>query len=84
MKIFNVLLHDRHADPEIYNFTDKIVAIAKAKELAKCNGRRKLSDMTIENEEELKTNDMTYNWILLIEYSCEGDYVRVTEGELNE
>lgn len=82
MIIYNVLLRDRHSDPEIHNFTDKGMAIAKAKELAKCNGRRKLSEMTIQNEEELKTDDMTYDWILLIEYSCEGDYVRVTEGEL--
>lgn len=75
MIIYNVLINDRHCDPEIYNFRDKKVAcdfaINKAYEYCQ-------SPEDIETTEEKEID----GWILFIQYSCEGDYVQVTKGAL--
>ena len=72
MKIFNVLVNDRHCNPEVCNFKDKDDAVAFAREIAtECCGE--LKDL-----EEQQIED----WILFIQYSPEGDYVSVMEGEL--
>ena len=79
MKIFNVLIQDRHCDAIIHNFRDKDVAIkfARANALEFC----KFPD---EIEETRYNPDISNGKILHIETSCEGDYVIVSEGELNE
>ncbi len=75
--IYNVLIKDRHCDPIIHNFKDQIVAVKFARENAKkfCRSPEDLK------ETHYNPNDND-GWILLIETSCEDDYVRVTEGEL--
>lgn len=75
--IYNVLIKDRHGDPEIHNFTDKDAAIAFARTEA-CESCRFLEDY---KETEYDDEDPS-NWILLIVYSCEDDYVRVSKGEV--
>lgn len=77
MIIYNVLINDRHCDPEIHNFNDIVVAMNFARENAReyCKFPEDLKE-TIYNP---KKDD---DWILLIETSCEGDYVRVSQGEL--
>jgi len=71
MKIFNVLVSDRHKDPEIYNFRFEADALAFARKVAK--EHYSLKNI---NEEQIA------EWILFIETSCEGDYIRVTIGDL--
>lgn len=75
--IYNVLISDRHCEPEIFNFNDKDDAIlfarAKAKKYCYCPELD-----YVEKDYEADTS----NWILLITYSSEGDYVRVTKGEI--
>ena len=80
MIIYNVLVKDRHCDPEIYNFTDKEAAINFARQNARefCRFLDQLEDL----KETIYDPEKENGWILLIEYSCEGDYVRITEGEL--
>ncbi len=77
MKIYNVLIKDRHTDPIIHNFTDKDVAINFARQNAKefCRFPEDLKETNYNPEKDS-------GWILLIEYSCEDDYVRISEGEL--
>ncbi len=77
MKIYNVLIKDRHCDPIIHNFVDVITAINFARQNARefCRFPEDLK----ETHYDPNDND---GWILSIETSCEGDYVRVTEGEL--
>jgi hypothetical protein len=72
MKIYNVLINDRHAEPEIRPFVDKQDAIEFAKKTAKkyCH--------SLEDLKELQTID----WLYHIVYSCEGDSIWVTEHNL--
>lgn len=75
--IYNVLIKDRHCDPEIHNFSDKNAAIDFTKQKARefCQFPEDLKETAYDPEKE-------NGWVMLIEYSCEGDYVRITEGEL--
>lgn len=77
MKIYNVLINDRHTDPEIHSFTDRATAIKFAEDtvLEYCQYPEDLELMTAE---QLQPD----NWVYYARYSCEGDYVRVTEDEL--
>lgn len=79
MIIYNVLIIDRYCDPIIHNFTDKGAAINFAIQNAKefCKFPENL-------EVVLYAPNDDNGWLLFVETSCEGDYVRVTEGELNE
>ena len=78
MTIYNVLVKDRHSDPEIHNFTLRDVAIDFAREIAQqsCHHEEDYIETNYENGKNAT------DWILLIEYSREGDYVRVSKGEL--
>lgn len=77
MIIYNVLIKDRHCDIEVHSFLLKQVAI----DFARQNAR---TFCTFPGEYvETEYNPIKDNgWILLIETSCEGDYVRVSEGKL--
>lgn len=77
MKVYNVLIKDRHADPEIHNFRNKIVAVNFAREKAHeyCFYQEDYKEISYDPKKD-------NGWILLIEYSCESDYVRVSEAEL--
>jgi len=77
MKIYNVLIKDRHCDLIIHNFTELIPAIDFARQNARefCRFPEDLKEVHYNLDDD-------NGWILLIETSCEGDYVRVSEGEL--
>ena len=77
MIIYNVLIKDRHCDPIIHNFIDKDVAIDFAWQNA-----REFCQFSKDLKETHYNPDDDDGWILLIETSCEDDYVRVSEGEL--
>jgi len=77
MKIYNVLIKDRHCDPVIYNFTDKNFAIDFAWQNAH-EGCRFPEDL----KEKFYNPEKDDGWILKITYSCEVGYIRVSEGEL--
>ena len=77
MKIYNVLINDRQCDPIVHNFRWRIAAYDFARQNARefCNFPEDLK--------EIHYNPKYNNgWIMLIETSCEGDYVRISEGEL--
>jgi hypothetical protein len=71
MRVFTVLLEDRHADAEVEVFMDREMAINRAKNLAKENDRHG-------EYEEQQISD----WVFHATYSCEGDSVTVRETEL--
>lgn len=73
MKIYNVIIEDRHSDVEVESYGNKIQAIARAKYLANkyCTHR-----------EDYKEHDYVKEWLFFVEYSCESDSVRVVETEL--
>ena len=77
MIIYNVLIHDRHCDPEIQNFTDLTAAINFARQNA-----REYCRFPEDLKEKYYNPEKDNGWLLLIETSCEGDYVRVSQGEL--
>ena len=79
MKIYNVFISDRHCDPIIHNFRDKDEALKFARKNA-----LEFCRFPDEIEETLYIPEKDNGWILHIETSCEGEYVRVSEGELNE
>lgn len=76
-EIFNVPIKDRHCNPEIYNFTNKVAACTFARETSKkyCRFEEDYNEHDFEDEDPS-------DWILLINYTCKGDYVRVSKGEL--
>ena len=73
MKVYVLLINDRHADPEIQVFTTPEAAIAAAKAAVTEYARHS------EDIEEKQIAD----WLYFATYSCENDYVRVTECEIN-
>jgi len=77
MIIYNVLIKDRHCDPEISNFTDLVAAFNFARQ----NAQEYYSNYD-GLKEEIYNPEMDYGWLLMIETSCEGDYIRVSQGEL--
>jgi len=77
MIIYNVLINDRHCDPEIHNFTDLTAAMNFARQNA-----REYTHFPEDIEEIAYNPEKDNGWLLLIKVSCEDDYVRVTQGEL--
>jgi|HubBroStandDraft_2_1064218.scaffolds.fasta_scaffold443042_4 hypothetical protein len=79
MDVFVVLVRDRHADPEPYVFTDEALAIKRAnKEVAEGARHPEMIEDTL-------TDCMRRaGWIYNVNYSCEGDVVRVQRKTLNE
>lgn len=73
MKVYLVIIEDRHADVEVRPFYDADKAVAKARELAKEYDR-------FGDYEESQIAD----WLFYASYSCEGDCVRVVEAEINK
>lgn len=74
MKVYTVLIEDRHSDAEVKVFNDKEDAINYARKTAKEYCRFP------EDYEERVIAD----WIFFAEYSCESDSVRVEEKEIIE
>ena len=70
--VYAMLHHDRHTDPEIKVFHSKDAAVEYAREKAKdCCGYP-----------EDYVEEQIADWVFYAKYSCEDDYVRVTEVEL--
>jgi hypothetical protein len=76
MDIFNVLLMDRHIDPIIYSFKDRVEAIKFAAERAE---KERRGDAVLEVEDEEYEDDI---WIWYCCYSSEGDSIGVMKGKL--
>lgn len=75
MKIYNVIVNDRHCEPFATPFLDEQKAINHAKFLANdyCN-----------DKEDLEENENP-DWCSYYAcYSCEGDAVWITEHEVEE
>ena len=79
MKLAVVLWHDRHVDTTVHLFTDPEMAVAWARTKAKENNR--YGDLT---EITLTQSMRKSGWIYAIDYSCEGDGLRVEMIEVDE
>jgi hypothetical protein len=77
MIVYNVLINDRHTDPIIRNFTDKTSAYTFATQTAKRYSED--SDVYEETQYNPEEDD---GWLLIIYYSTEGDYVRLSQEEI--
>lgn len=71
MKIYIALIEDRHTDVEAVPFRDKRAAIRHARGRAHVLGDP-------EHTEEVEIE----GWLFYMRYTCEGDFVRVIEAEL--
>jgi len=77
MKVYNVIINDRHEEPVIYNFCIKQNAVDFAKQ------KVKQFDYPKEDIEEQQWNpEKEDGWMISWQLGEEGDYVRVSEGEL--
>jgi len=72
MKIYNILVQDRHCDPEIESHANKEMAIAKARDIAKKSCR---------SEENYEEHDFK-GCLFYANYSFESGNVTVIETEL--
>ena len=77
MIIYNVLIEDRHRDIEVHNFTD----LVNAYNFARQNAQEFYSGYSGMEEENFNP-EIDDGWLLLIKTSCDGDYIRVSQGEL--
>lgn len=74
MKLFMVIIEDRHADVKAHPFSDAEKAIETAKRVAK---------NLASHEDDYEEHDYQ-GWLFCAVYSCEGDCVRVVETELDK
>ncbi len=74
MKLYIAECYDRHIDPVIRVFDSPEAAIKYAKNFVRENA------LHMENAKEGEVGWALYS----CQYSCEGDYVQVTEGTLND
>jgi hypothetical protein len=80
MKIYTVVVNDRHIDTQIYPFSDRNNAISEARKIAKeyCRYERYYKEF-------VKCGWMSKDgWIFFISYSSEDDNVFVVESILDE
>ena len=78
MKIYIVVIDDRHCDTDVKPFSDKEKAIEYAKEQVQSNARQP-EDI---DEPELNASMVKEGWVYYATYSCESDSVTVIEREL--
>lgn len=72
MKVYILIINDRHSDIDVEVFSDKEKSITQAKALAKKYCRHE------DDYEERKVAD----WIFYAQYSCEGNSITVLEKEV--
>lgn len=72
MKVYAIIIDDRHSDTDVEVYADRERAIERARALAKEYCRRE------EDYQELQIAD----WVFHAEYSCESDSITVLEKEL--
>jgi len=77
MKLYAVIINDRHTDVSVHPFTNAEKAISEAKRVAKKYCR---------DEEDYEEHDYGKDdgWLFYANYSCEVDSVRVTEIEVDK
>ncbi len=75
MKIYIVIVEDRHADVEVRPFSDSDTAITEARRVAESSAR----GFDIEEVDCSRVD----NWLFCAEYSCEGDRVTVAVSDLD-
>ena len=77
MKIYIVIVEDRHSDVTAHPFTCPLVAVLEAKRMAMEYCRHK---------EDYKERDYGKDsgWLFYADYSCESDSVRVVTTELDK
>lgn len=73
MKFYNVIVNNRHVDLDVYLFSDKNIAVEKAKELAKEYCRHE------EDYKESIWGVPQQGMLGYINYSCESDCVYIYE-----
>lgn len=80
MKLYVVILEDRHIDVQVEVFSDKTKAMTQCWELARQDNSHPedIEDIAITRHME------KLGWILCLNYSCEGDSCRVVGTELVE
>ena len=79
MRVACVLWTDRHSDPTVHLFTDADAAIDWARAQAKKMDRH--DDF---KETELTDEMRNIGWIYDVQYSCEGDGLRVEMVEVDK
>lgn len=72
VKVYTVLVEDRHIDPEVTVFANEANALRYARQEAENNA----------SHPEYIEEKQIAGWLLYINYSVESDYVRVEEKEL--
>lgn len=72
MQIYNVIIEDRHNDVKVRSFFNRERAIEIAKDTA----------ISLNRDLEYLKEDIIEGWEFYIEYSCEGDCVRVIKTML--
>lgn len=77
MKIYIVIISDRHSDTEVRPFYNPNEAVTAARDLAKSYCRYKE-----DYEEEQLGRDI--GWLFYATYSCEGDHVHVVTAEMQD
>lgn len=78
MKIYIVIIEDRHSDTDAKPFLNAATAIAYAEEKA-----REYCRHEDDYEESLNDAMKEDGWLWHATYSCEGDSVRVVEREVD-
>ncbi len=76
MKLYLVILEDRHVDVLVYPYLDKDKAIARAKELA--------CEMAAHHPEYPHQEEEISGWLYYAQYGSESDCVRVIEAEAQD
>lgn len=77
VKLFLVIIEDRHTDVAVHPFSDAGVAIEEAKRVAKELGHE-------HDHYEEHDYGKDAGWLFHANYSCEDDSVRVVEAELDK
>ena len=80
MKIYTVVVNDRHTDDDIYPFSDRDKAISEARKIAKeyCHHEQYYEEFS-KGSWMLKED-----WVFCVHYSTEDDQVFVVESTLDE
>lgn len=74
MKVYVLIVEDRHSDTDVQVFASADLAVARAKAVAAKYAR---------SPEDIEERQIA-GWIYFANYSCESDSVRVVEREVTD
>ena len=77
MKLYIVIIEDRHSDTTTYPFTCPLIAVLEANRVAKEYCR-------YDGDYKERDYGKDSGWLFYANYSCEGDSVRVITTELDK